>query len=78
MNNELYFKCLQLASGPYLSANLPNNWYDLTEKQQNEFLNENNWEPFEDYDPEYVMGCIESAAKVTQVFIEDLNKEVAQ
>lgn len=38
MNNELYFKCLQLASGNYLSANLPSNWYDWTEEQQNEFL----------------------------------------
>lgn len=74
MNNELYFKCLQLASGHYLSANLPNNWYDWTEDQQNKFLIENNWEPFEDYSPEYVWGCIESAAKVTYEFIEDLDK----
>ena len=43
------------------------------EEQQNEFLIENNWEPFENYDPEYVWGCIESAAKVTQEFIEDLS-----
>ena len=78
MNNEVYFKCLQLASGHYLSANIPKNWYDWTEDQQNEFLIENNWEPFENYDPEYVWGCIESAAKVTQEFIEDLNKEITQ
>ena len=74
MNNNLYFQCLQLASGHYLSANLPNNWYDLTKDQQNEFLIENNWEPFENYDPEYVRGCIESAAKVTHEFVEDLDK----
>ncbi len=78
MNNELKFRLLQLCSGHYLSANIPNNWYDLTEAQQNKFLEENNWEPFEDYDVEYVWSCIESAAKVTQEFIEDLNKEVAQ
>lgn len=76
MNDKLYFKCLQLCSGHYLSANIPSNWYDLTEKQQNEFLNENNWEPFENYDSSFVMGCIESAAKVTQQFIEDLSEEV--
>ncbi|MEM8718997.1 MAG: hypothetical protein AAGE84_06765 [Cyanobacteria bacterium P01_G01_bin.39] len=81
MNSKLYFKCLQLASGHYLSANLPSNWYDWTEDQQNEFLIENNWEPFENYDPEYVWGCIESAAKVTYEFIEDLSttpKETTQ
>lgn len=75
MDNELYFKCLQLASGHYLSANLPSNWYDWTEEQQNEFLIENNWEPFEYHSPEYVWGCIESAAKVTYNLIQDLNKE---
>ena len=76
MNDELKFKILQLTSGHYLSATIPNNWYDLTEDQQNEFLTENNWKPFEDYDPEFVWGCIESAAKVTQQFIEDLSEEV--
>ena len=76
MNDKLYFKCLQLCSGHYLSANIPNNWYNLTENQQNEFINENNWEPFEDYDVEYIWSCIESAAKVTQQFIEDLSEEV--
>jgi hypothetical protein len=74
MNDKLYFKCLQLCSGHYLSANIPSNWYDLTEKQQNEFLIENNWEPFEYYDSQYVWGCIESSAKVTYEFIEDLDK----
>jgi len=76
MNDKLKFEILQLVSGHYLCANFPNNWEDLTEEQQNEFLSENVWEPFENYDIEYVWSCIESAAKVTQEFIEDLNKEV--
>lgn len=75
MNSKLYFKCLQLVSGHYPSANLSSNWYDLNEEQQNKFLSENNWEPFEDYDMEYVWSCIESAAKVTQEFIEVLQEE---
>lgn len=38
MNEKLKFEILQLCSGHYLSANLPNNWYELTELEQNEFL----------------------------------------
>ncbi len=75
MNEELKFKVLQLCSGHYLNANIPNNWYDLREEEQDQFLLENNWQPFEDYDPSYVWSCIESAADATQHFLEDLNKE---
>ena len=75
MNDKLEFRILQLASGHYLSANLPNDWESFTEDQQNEFLSENVWQPFEDYDIEYVWSCIESAAQATQEFIEDLNND---
>lgn len=69
-NSNLYFQCLQLCSGHYLCATIPDNWYDLTSEQQNEFLVENNFEPFENYDIDYVWQCIENAATVTQGFIE--------
>ena len=71
MNKELKFRILQLCSGHYLSANIPNNWYDLTEEEQNKFLTDNVWEPFETYDVEFVWRCITSATKATQEFIED-------
>ena len=76
MNEHLKFKVLQLCSGHYLSANIPNNWYDLTENQQNKFLEDNIWEPFEYYDVEYVWSCIISAADATQHFIEDLQGDI--
>lgn len=72
---ELYKQCLTLCSGHFLCKSIPDNWYDLSEDQQNEFLIENNWEPFENYEPQYVWSCIENAAQATQEFIEDLNKE---
>ena len=73
MNKELKFKILQLCSGHYLNANIPNNWYDLTEEEQNKFLTDNVWEPFETYDVEFVWDCITSAAQVTEEFMEDNN-----
>ena len=72
---QLEFKVLQLTSNHFLCKSIPDNWYDLSEDQQNEFLIENNWEPFENYEPQYVWSYIENAAQATQEFIEDLNKE---
>ena len=75
MNDNLYEQCLQLCSGHYLCSNYPDNWNDLTEDAQLEFVEDNLWQPMENEDPEYVMQCIENAAKATQFFIEDLNKK---
>ena len=70
--NDLYFRCLKLCSGHYLSAKIDDNWYQLSEEEQNELLEKNVWHPFECYDVEYVWSCIESSAKVTQELIADL------
>ena len=71
MNDKLKFKILQLCSGHYLSANLPDNWYELTQEEQNQFIQDNNWQPFEDYDSSFIWDCISSAATATQHFIEE-------
>lgn len=77
MNDELYFRCFKLCSGHYLSANIDDNWQQLSEEEQTEFLEDNVWQPFESYDVEYVRSCIEASAKVTQEFIEDLTNTKA-
>mgnify|MGYP003471190016 FL=1 len=71
----LNFKILQLASGHYLTAEYPDDWQNLPEDEQLKFVSDNSWQPFEDYDPEFVIGCIESAAEVTQNFLEDLKHQ---
>lgn len=75
MNEHLKFRVLQLCSGHYLSANIPSNWHSLSKQEQNKFLEDNVWEPFEYYPAEFVWGCIESAADATQHFIEDLQED---
>ena len=73
LDEQLRFKILQLCSGHYLSANIPDDWYELTEEEQDQFLQDNNWQPFEYYDPNYVENCTErSLSSATQHFIEDL------
>lgn len=75
MNDNLYKQCLQLCSGHYLCANYPNSWFELDYDRQLEFIANNLWEPMENESPELVKAAIESAASVTQQFIEELNKE---
>ena len=72
MNDKLYQQCLELASGHYLCANYPNNWEDLTEEAQLEFVSDNLWQPMENEEPEYVMQCIENAATCTYQFIKEI------
>ncbi len=72
MNDELKFEILQLCSGHYLSKNIPDDWEILTEEEQNEFLENNVWQPLEGYPPSSIWNAIESSATVTQHFIEDL------
>lgn len=72
---ELYLQCLILCSGHYLCANYPDNWEDLTENEQLEFIANNLWEPMENETPNSVYAAIESAAQVTYDFIINLTKE---
>lgn len=78
MDNELYLKCLMLCSGHYLCANYPDNWENLSENEQLEFIGDNLWEPMENEPPELVQSAIESAAIATYHFIEDLNYKVPE
>ena len=40
VNDDLKFQILQLCSNHYLTAKIPDNWHDLTEEQQNQFIND--------------------------------------
>ena len=73
MNNKLYLQCLILSSGHFLCETYPNNWEDLTEEAQLEFVQANLWEPMENKTPSDVMSYIENAATCTYQFIQDLN-----
>jgi hypothetical protein len=67
-----------LCSGHYLCANYPDNWENLSENEQLEFIGDNLWEPMENESPELVQSAIESAAIATYHFIEDLNHKVPE
>jgi hypothetical protein len=70
-SNDLSFDILQLTSAHFLTTTIPDNWLELSEFAQNQFILDNVWQPFENYDPAFVWAHIEDAAISTQVFIRD-------
>lgn len=62
------FEYLRLASGFFLTTYLPDNWQELTDEQQDQFIMDNEWEHFEGCPPEDVWSHIEAAALNIQDF----------
>lgn len=71
MNDKLKFDILQLASKYYLTKQIPDNWYNLNEEEQNKYLSENVWQPFEYHNPDYIWDRIENAASATEEFVNN-------
>ena len=55
-------KVYQWASGHYLANDVPNSFFKMSDKEQLEYLQDNAWQPFEDYQPEDIHQYIWSLA----------------
>lgn len=55
------FLILQAVSGDFLTENYPDNWEDLSEAEQDQFLADNAWEPFENMGTDDVANIIDNA-----------------
>lgn len=53
-------KTVILASSHFLSTPLPDDYIDMSESEINVFIRKNAWEPFENYDPDYIWEHIEN------------------
>ena len=60
MKNHTYY--LRLASQHYLIEEIPENWIDLTIEEQDKFLADNAWQPFQDMEPDALIEHIEDLA----------------
>jgi len=56
MKDSLHY--LQLASSHFLTTHLPNDWHDRTVGEQNDFLSEYAWEPFQYTEPTELLSYI--------------------
>lgn len=61
-----YFDVLQWASGFFLTERFPSNWEDMEEEEQNQFIIDNAWQPFEYWGAEDVYDVIASLAYSTK------------
>lgn len=61
------------ASGIFLTEEVPSNWDDLSEDEQNSFMSENVWEPFEDCEPNVLWELIENTANDLKDIVSDAN-----
>ena len=59
------------SSGHFLTAQIPDNWEELDEEKQDEFLEDAAWQPFENERVSVVWSIIEDAAEAT---IRHINK----
>ena len=55
-------ECFQWASGFYLSNHCPDEYFTWDDEKQNEWIRDNNWQPFEYWDPKDVCEQIASLA----------------
>ena len=62
LSNEAKFKILQKASGDHLTDFYPDNWESMTNEAQDQFLEDNAWEPLQDHPIKEVARMIASAA----------------
>ena len=62
LNKKLKLHILQIASSGYLTEPLPDDWFNLSESEQEHFLEENAWEPFEYWPTSEVYDVITAAA----------------
>ena len=60
MHDHTYY--IRLASQHYLIDEIPENWIDLTTEEQDKFLADNAWQPFQDMEPDALIEHIEDLA----------------
>ena len=69
MTDDVEFEILQFMSGNFLCEDFPDNWRDMTEDEQIEFMEDNVWEPFENTPASEVYKIIDNAANCAIQFM---------
>lgn len=74
---DLFEECFKVASGMFTCSELPDDYFQMDEAEQNKWLVENAWEPFENIDGEtmfanvtYVANSIKEAVNAGKLVKE--------
>jgi hypothetical protein len=69
--DALKIRAMILASGNYLTANFPDDWFKWEEEELDQFMWNNAWEPLEDFSPDWVYEQIEQSADTMVKFVKE-------
>lgn len=73
-NNKQVREIYILASSNFLTDKIPEDYFDMTEEDQNQFLEDHTWQPFEYWDVKDVWDEINSAARGIYDYVNYVNK----
>lgn len=73
LNANQQLTVFQTASRFYLTQSVPNDWYDMEEEEQNEFLTNHAWGAVEHLTPDEIYTYIESACDTIKDMLLELN-----
>tara|TARA_Y100000289_G_C3866268_1_gene121124 strand:+ start:363 stop:584 length:222 start_codon:yes stop_codon:yes gene_type:complete len=69
--SDLREKVWDRMSGHYLCDTIPENWYSLSEEEQDEWMVDNAWEPFEYWSASRLFEQIDAATDTVMRLIEE-------
>ena len=71
------FELFQLSSRNFLCQKIPDNWQELDDEKQDDFIQENVWQPLEYCDSSRILELIDSSTSVMFEFLKDKGIEVS-
>ena len=77
VNEKQYEKDVEFVSSQFLCSELPKDWYEMEAEKLYDFIEENAWYPYEDWDGEKIFSAIEDLAIDMRAYFE-LEKRISE
>ena len=77
VNEKQYEKDVEFVSSQFLCSELPKDWYEMKAEKLYDFIEENVWYPYEDWDGEKIFSAIEDLAIDMRAYFE-LEKRISE
>ena len=71
------FELFQILSGNFICQTVPDNWRELDDEKQDEFIQENVWQPLEYSDSSLILEVIDNSTSTLIEFLKNKGIEVS-
>ena len=71
------FELFQILSGNFICQTVPDNWQELDDEEQDEFIQENVWQPLEYHNSSEILELIDSSTSTMIEFLKEKGIEVS-